>query len=150
MTYAAVVAGTRSDLLEMAEGRWQSIRDGRPELAPALELQRQLVTIVADLETGLAHGRMPRLSLPPRYWMAKLGLAVPVSAGEPIPLPIPVLRPTLLRLCDALADGGAGETARHIRDAISSGNIEAGSLLAASLSRNQSAIRTGAIHRGLA
>jgi FdhE protein len=38
----------------------------------------------------------------------------------------------------------------HIREAIVTGNIEVGSLLTASLKRDQSAIRTGATHRGLA
>jgi FdhE protein len=150
MTYATVSGGARHDLLALAEARWDSIRSARPELAPALELQRTLVTVVADLEAVLARGRMPRLSLPPKYVAAKLGRGVPVFAGEPIPLPIPVLSPALVRLCDALAEGGAGETAGHIREAIAGGGIEAGSLLAASLARNQSAIRTGAMHRGLA
>ena len=51
---------------------------------------------------------------------------MPVLAGEPIPLPVPVLAPALLRLCDALAEGGAGDAATHIRDAIESGSIEPG------------------------
>jgi FdhE protein len=63
---------------------------------------------------------------------------------------VAALRPALLRFCDALAEGGAGEVATHIRDAIASGNVECGSLLTASLARNQTAIRTGAAHRGLA
>ena len=75
---------------------------------------------------------------------------MPALAGEPIPLPLPLLTPALPRFCDALADGGAGDAAAHIRDAITSGSIEPGSLLAASLARNQDAIRTGAVHRGLA
>jgi len=57
--------------------------------------------------------------------------------------------PTLGALCDALAEGGAGDAATHIREAIESGNIEPGSLLTASLTRNQAALRTGAVHRGL-
>jgi FdhE protein len=73
-----------------------------------------------------------------------------VLAGEPIPLPVAVLRPALGQLCEALAEGGAGEAATHIRDAIVNGSIETGSLLTASLARNQAAIRTGASHRGLA
>ena len=81
---------------------------------------------------------------------AKLARGVPALTGEPIPLPVPVLKPTLVRLCEALGEGGAGDAATHIRDAIDGGNIEPGSLLAASLTRNQAAIRTGATHRGLA
>src|SRR5262249_8169558 len=71
-------------------------------------------------------------------------------AGEPIPLPLPLLIPAIGQLCDALAEGGAADAARHIRQAIDGGAIEPGSFLAASLARNQTAIRTGATHRGLA
>src|SRR5204863_6976127 len=69
---------------------------------------------------------------------------------EPVPLPVAVLTRFLLRFCRALAEGGAGDTATRIEAAVDSGNIEPGSLLAASLARNQAAIRTGASHRGLA
>ena len=71
-------------------------------------------------------------------------------SGEPIPLPVPVLTPVLQQYCEALAVGGAGDAAARIGDAIRSGQIEPASLLAASLARNQTAIRTGASHRGLA
>jgi FdhE protein len=74
---------------------------------------------------------------------------VPALAGEPIPLPVAALVPTLLNLCDALAEGGAGDAASRIRETIESGSIEPGSLLTASLTRNQPAMRTGAVHRGL-
>src|SRR5204863_10006604 len=69
---------------------------------------------------------------------------------EPVPLPVAVLTRFLLRFCRALAEGGAGDTATRIEAAVDSGNIEPGSLLAASLARDQIAIRTGAVHRGLA
>ena len=69
---------------------------------------------------------------------------------QPIPLPVQILQATLLRLCDELAAGGAGEAAAHIKAAIEGGTLDAGSLLTASLARDQHAIRTGAAHRGLA
>ena len=61
-----------------------------------------------------------------------------------------VLTRTLLQLCGELAASGAGEVAEHIRSAIDERRLDAGSLLLASLSRDQAAIRTGAVHRGLA
>ena len=149
MPYVPVPAPSRQNVMNSAERRWLAIREARPDLEPALALQRGLLTLVADLAATLDGGRLPRLSLPPKYLAAKLSRGVPVLAGEPIPLPVPVLTPTLLRLCDALASGGAGEAATHIRDAVASGNIEPGSLLAASLNRDQTALRTGATHRGL-
>ena len=44
---------------------------------------------------------------------------------------------------------GAGEAARHIKEELTGGKLEAASLLTASLNRDQAALRTGAFHRGL-
>ena len=71
-------------------------------------------------------------------------------AGEPIPVPLRPLTAALLQFCDELAAGGGREVAEHIRLAIESGSLDAGSLLTASLTRDQDAIRRGASHRGLA
>jgi FdhE protein len=150
MPYVVISGGKRADLAETAEQRWTDLRRARPDLSPALELQRRLLRLVADLAETLEGGRLPRLSLPPRYLAAKLARGVPAFAGEPIPLPVPLLGPALVRFCDALAEGGAGDAAVHVRDAIVSGGMEVGSLLGASFTRNQPAIRTGAVHRGLA
>jgi FdhE protein len=150
MAYVPILATNPGELSATAERRWRALRDVRPELEPAVELQRRLLALVIEVGRTLEGGRLPRLSLPPKYLAAKLVHGVPVLSGEPIPLPLPMLKPPLVGLCDALASGGAGETATHIRDAIAAGGIEPGSLLAASLARNQAAIRTGAVHRGLA
>ena len=150
MPHVLIPAISRQNQADLAEQRWRGVLAGRPDLAPALDLQRRLLRLVSDLAATLEAGRLPRLSLPPKYLAAKLARGVPVLAGEPIPLPVAVLRPALGQLCEALADGGAGEAATHIRDAIVNGSIESGSLLTASLARNQAAIRTGASHRGLA
>jgi FdhE protein len=150
MPYVLIPAISRQNRADLAEQRWRGVLAGRPDLAPALDLQRRLLRLVTDLAATLETGRLPRLSLPPKYLAAKLARGVPVLAGEPIPLPVAVLGPALGWLCEALADGGAGEAATHIRDAIVNGSIESGSLLTASLARNQAAIRTGAAHRGLA
>ena len=150
MPHVQIPTISRQNLADLAEKRWRAVLAARPDLAPALDLQRRLLSHVSDLAGTLEHGRLPRLSMPQKYLAAKLARGVPVFAGEPIPLPVPALRPALLQFCDALAEGGAGDAATHIRDAIASGNIEGGSLLATSLARNQSAIRTGAVHRGLA
>ena len=149
MACVALSPVKRAVLLETAERRWVAISAARPDLEPAVALQRRLLGAMIDLDAVFAAGRVPRLSLPPRYLAAKLARGVPIFTGEPIPLPAGVIKPTLLQLCDALAEGGAGDAAVHIRDAIGSGNIEVGSLLTASLKRDQAAIRTGATHRGL-
>jgi FdhE protein len=150
MPFVTIPEVSRSNLVDSANRRWRAIGEARPDLEPALALQRELLTLVIDLAGTLDRGRLPKLSLPPRYLAAKLTRGVPVLAGEPIPLPVPVLAPALLQLCDALASGGAGAAATHIREAIENGSIEPGSLLVASLARDQAALRTGAVHRGLA
>lgn len=150
MPYVAVLAGKPADLIGAAERRWAAVHEARPELAPALELQRKLLALVLELDETIAARPLPRLSLPPKYLAAKLSRGVPAFAGEPIPLPIAAMAPVMLRLCDALSSGGAGDAAGHIRESLASGQMDAGSLLAASLARNQAAIRTGATHRGLA
>ena len=150
MPYTPLPAGETNDPFGSAESRWRAVLDARPDLAPAIVLQRRLLTIVAEVAQTLDGGSTPRLSLPPRYLAAKLARGVPALAREPIPLPVPVLSPALRQLCDALAAGGAGETAAHIKEALDRGEIEDSSLLTACLMRNQIAIRTGATHRGLA
>ncbi|HZT76743.1 MAG TPA: formate dehydrogenase accessory protein FdhE [Vicinamibacterales bacterium] len=150
MPYVAVLGQKPPVLTEIAERRWSAVLAARPDLAPALDLQRRLLALVLELDATLAGGRMPRLSLPPKYLAAKLGRGVPALAGEPIPLPVPAMTPIVLKLCDALAAGGAGDAAAHIRASLASGEMDAGSLVAASLARNQAAIRSGASHRGLA
>ena len=150
MAYVRIEPISRENLLISADTRWRVIGGARPELEPALALQRALLTLVVDLAAIVDGGRLPKLSLPPKYLAAKLARGIPVFAGEPIPIPVRVLVPTLLKLCEALAAGGAGDAATHIRDAIEGGAIEPGSLLSASLTRNQAAVRTGATHRGLA
>jgi FdhE protein len=150
MPYVPISTISPTKLRESAEMRWAAVGVARPDLAPALALQRELVGRVIDAAAVLENGRLPRLSLPPKYLAAKLARGVPALAGEPIPVPAAVLAPLAVQLAGALAQGGAGEAAAHIRETLENGSIEAVSLLTASLHRDQSALRTGAVHRGLA
>jgi len=150
MSYIVTSPVSRAELEASANARWNGVIEVRPQLSSAVELQRRLLARVITLKERIEAGRLPRLSLPAKYLAAKLNRGVPVLAGEPIPLPITLLAAALVDLCGDLAEGGAGETAEHIRQAIEAGNLDAGSLLTASLSRDQNAIRTGATHRGLA
>lgn len=150
MAYITIPSPPPDELTATAEGRWVGILSDRPELGSAVDLQRKLLAQVISIRDAIERGRLPRLSLPGKYLAAKLARGVPVLAGEPIPLPINVLGDAVLRLCGELAASGAGEAAEHIQTVIRDGGLEAGSLLSASLSRDQEAIRTGAAHRGLA
>lgn len=138
------------NLLNDASRRWEAVARARPDLLPAVDLQRQLLAIVLELAREFRHGKLPRLSLPPKYLAAKLARGVPALAGEPIPVPAAALLPALLTLCDTLASGGAADAAEHIASAIRAHEIDAGSFLTASLARDQEAVRSGALHRGLA
>src|SRR6266536_418117 len=146
MPYVHIPQISQQNRANLAARRWQSILEARPDLAPALELQKRLLGLISELAQVFEEGRLPRLSLPPKYLAAKLARGVPMLAGEPIPLPAAMLRPVIGRLCDALAEGGAGDAALHIRDALDKGAIEVGSLLTASLARDHAAVRTGATH----
>jgi FdhE protein len=150
MPLVIVDALTPEELLQTSERRWEALRSARPDLAPAVDLQQRLLTIVVEAAHAIGASRLPRLSLPPKYLAAKLARGVPIFAGEPIPVPLGLLHASLLRLCDALAEGGAAESADHIKTALTNGSMDAGSLLTSSLARDQNAIRTGSIHRGLA
>ena len=88
MPYVALAPATRESRLAAAGARWDALLAVRPDLEPAVALQRQLIGLVVDLADTIEHGRLPRLSLPPKYLAAKLGRGVPALAGEPIPLPV--------------------------------------------------------------
>ena len=150
MPLVSIQQPARDELETISARRWDELRLARPDLAPAVELQQRLLAIVLRATRTLDTSGLPRLSLPPKYLAAKLGRGVPIFAGEPIPVPVGLLKASLLNLCDALAAGGAGESADHIKEAVAANTMDAGSLLTASLSRDQQAIRTGAVHRGLA
>lgn len=149
MPYVALAPATREARSAAADAQWNLILHYRPELTPAVALQRKLLGLVgAAIEPTRA--RLPRLSLPARYLAAKLARGTPALTGEPIPVPGPLLQPLLEALCDALAEGGGGDAARHIKAHVVETRIEAASLLSASLRRDQAAIRTAGEHRGLA
>jgi len=149
MAYVALAPSPRASRVALAEARWTRLAVEHPDLSPAVTLQRQLIETGLDLLDAIENGHVPRLSLPPRYVAAKLGRRVPALSAEPIPVPTPVLAPGLTRYTRILAAGGAGPAATHIANALDEGRIEPGSLLTASLNRDQGAIRQGAEHMGL-
>lgn len=137
-------------LLDRAQRRWDQLVTVRPELQPAVELQSRLLGIVLGLAATLQSRPLPRLSMPPRYLAAKLDRGVPVLAGEPIPLPVSVLTPAFMQICDELATGGAGDAAEAISRAAATGTIDPASLLTSSLAREQQTVRAIAEHATVA
>ena len=137
-------------LLEEAERRWHVLIAERPDLGPAVDLQRRLVS--RSLELGVTiDTRLPReVDLAPGVAAAKLRRNRPVFAGEVVKVDATVLEPFVLGFCQDFAQGGAGAPAERLHATLERGEIDIGSLLAASLARQQDAIRTKAHHVGVA
>ncbi|MFN7915951.1 MAG: formate dehydrogenase accessory protein FdhE [Vicinamibacterales bacterium] len=149
MPYAVVTQGDRAARLALANARWTAMLAAKPDLAPAISLQRRLIALVLDLSAAFEGTHRPRLSLPPRYVTTKLRSGIPALTGEPIQVPVDALAPTLLGLVAALAEGGGGEATRLIRVALEEGTANPGALLTLALRREQAALRAFATKAGL-
>ena len=139
---------TDDRILDEAESRWHKIVETRPDLASAVELQRILVTRSIELggDTSLIeHGitAIPE-DIFQRFKQQQapvLELAVQLNSER--------LVPYLIGFCNDFAASGAGEPAKHIRRVLEQKDIEPGSLLRASLMRQQSPIRMRATQLGI-
>jgi hypothetical protein len=150
MPYAQFAPAGRSARLDLAEHRWAAMLATRPDLGPAVALQRALIGLVIDLAaTFEGTVRLPRLTLPPRYVTTKLASGIPALTGEPIQIPVDTLRPTLIGLVRALAEGGGGDATIAIRSAIDEGRVNVAALLTLALRREQGALRAFATKAGL-
>lgn len=149
MPYVALPPVDREARLALARVRWASMLTDHPDLSAAISLQQKMIGVVDDLVTSLERGGVPRLSLPARYLATKLSAGMPGLAGEPVVLPVELLRPTLLRLCDTLADGGGGDATLRIRAAVTNGEIDVAALLTLAFRRHQGALRVAATRAGL-
>ena len=110
-----------------------------------MALQQQLLKLTIDATSAL--GRVQPAPIAPASTLEKWSRGVPALRNEVVQIP-PALKDLLPPLCTALAEGGAGESALHIRDAITTRSIDADSLLSVSLARNQKAVRSSALHMG--
>jgi hypothetical protein len=147
--YVRVASRPSAEVVTLADARWRALVDARPDLRNAVDLQRRLLHRVLDVARAV-DGRLPRLSLPPRYLAAKLARGVPALSGEPIPLPAALLAGALIDFCRLLEAGGAGEPAAHIAEAVGSRRLDATALLSACLDREQESVRATATQLGLA
>jgi hypothetical protein len=128
-----------------ATAKWAEIEANSPDLAPAVALQKRLIRLALDASASI--GTEVGLHLDPALVAHKCSRGVPLVRNETVPIP-PGLTGFLPPICEALADAGAGDSARHIGDAITGRSIDAVSLLSVSLARDQDAIRTSALHMG--
>ncbi|MBS1816463.1 MAG: formate dehydrogenase accessory protein FdhE [Acidobacteria bacterium] len=149
MPYVELSPSDARERRALAEARWSAMLAAKPNLHPAVALQRRLLDVVLDTNEALGSGRAPRLSLPPRYVTTKLAGGIPALAGEPIQPPIALLQPALIALVGALAEGGGGEATRSIRSAIDGGRLDLATLLTLALRREQGLLRAFATKAGL-
>jgi hypothetical protein len=85
MPFVAVAPASRESRLALAATRWARTLAAQPDLAPAVALQRRLIGLVLDLTESIQHGRLSKLSLPPKYLAAKPARAVPSSPASRFP-----------------------------------------------------------------
>jgi FdhE protein len=133
------------ELWRRASAQWAEITTHLPDLASAVALQQRLLRLTIDATAALEDALPAPIATAPvlEKWRRKL----PALRNEVVQIPTR-LKDLLPPLCTALTEGGAGESALHIRDAITSQQIDADSLLGVSLARHQKAIRTSALHMG--
>lgn len=143
------VTATPDTLLTQADARWAEIAAAQPDLQPAIDLQRVLVTRMIEALRAVESREPAGVTISPSYVATKLARGVPALRGEPVSLPLVPLGGLLREYCDDLAKGGAGAAAEHIREALDQGRINQESWLAASLARNQRAIRSAGGHFNL-
>jgi FdhE protein len=132
-------------LWRLARAQWARITADSPDLAAAAALQQRLLRLMLDASAAL--DEPAQASLVAVSARTKWPRGLPALRNETIVIPR-ALKDILPPLCTALAECGAGDSALHIRDAMTGNVIDAESLLRVSLARNQKAIRTSALHMG--
>ena len=135
------------DLWRLALAKWAGIAAVSPDLAPAVALQQAMLRLLIDARRQLDDSPAMPPAVEARVVRDKWARGVPALRNETVPIP-DTLVAILPALCDMLAQGGAGDSAAHIRDALTGGEIDGGSLLRVSLARNRKAIHTSALHHG--
>ena len=138
-----------SNLPKEAERQWREIIDRRPDLEPAVELQRRIVNRSLALAAVVDEQTPVTVGLGPTEVAAKLRQQLPILAGETIQLDAGAITPFVVGFCEDLASGETGGAGGRLGDMLGRGTIDMGSLLAASLGRQQEAIRTKAHHVGV-
>lgn len=132
-----------------ADARWAALLARRPEMAAPVGLQRRMLGAVIRLTEQFEREGARRLSLPAGYLTAKLKRGIPALAGEPIPVPAELLKPTVRELCQILGEHGGGEAAVRLAAAATEDRLEVGPLATLTLRREQAAIRMAATKAGL-
>lgn len=139
-----------AELLATAKARWTALQRKRPDLAPAIRLQRVLVR--RQIETAAALVEFP---FPPPLTRAslaaKLASGTPAFSGESVPLPTMRLGPLAIEMCRLLEPNSeASGAARRVRQCLEAGRLQVEALLHAVFARDQARVRVAAAQHGLA
>jgi Protein involved in formate dehydrogenase formation len=137
------------DLRQLASAKSAEIAAKRPDLKPALALQLDILHLLLDAAERLEDSAAAAPEMTRDLILAKWTRGVPAFRGVLVAFPS-ALKDMLPEVCAVLVRGGAGDSAVHIKDALTKGEINAESLLRVSFARDQKAIRTSSIHMGLA
>ena len=135
-------------ILNSADLRWHRLVEKQPDLAPAIDLQRIILTRTLELSNEAPDVLKRSVTAPPGLLDRLASREVPVL-NLAVEFQIDRVVPHLLGFCNDFAAGGAGEPARNVHNALKQGDIDAGSLLHGSLLRQQASIRTRANHLGI-
>ena len=138
----------REQLLERANLSWYSTAERYPDLTPAIELQRLVISRQLDLVDELGGRNPTRIDLSPDRVSEKLRSEMPVFLNETVVINMD-LTPFVVGFCRDLAHGEAAGAGHRLADLLSEGAIDVDSLIAASIGRRQGAIRTKANHIGI-
>jgi len=139
-----------NESLDLAEQRWDKISTRYPDLRPAIEMQRRIVRRSVGLGFIIDQKLPVTFDLDSTAVAAKLERKIPVLIDETISVDSNDITPFVLGFCEDLASGEAGGSAGRLGTILEQEQIHVGSLLAASLGRQQEAIRTKAHHLGVA
>lgn len=138
-----------SPLSQRLHDRLLEIHADRPDLAAALDLQRNLLSRELELLEMFLAGGLPRLSLPGRYLATKLRDGIPALFSEPVPLPQHLLTLALRDFCERLATGRTEASARAIQTAFD-GPLPPAAVISACFGRDQTQVRALAQHASVA
>lgn len=136
-------------LAQRLHDRLLELHAERPDLAPALDLQRNLLSRDIELMDLFLAGGLPRLSLPGRYLAAKLRNGIPALHHEPVPIPQHVLTLAMRDFCERLMTGRTEPAARALQAAFD-GGLDGGAVISACFGRDQTQVRALAQHASVA
>ena len=136
-------------MFEEAEQRWEAVVSLRPELEAAVAVQRRLVGRGLSLAEAVTKSMPATTRIQPAEMAIKLRAGTPALIGTAIEVAGETLTPFVLGFCDDLTAGEADSPASRLGRRLDNGEIDIGSLIAASLGRQQGAIRTKAHHVGV-